>query len=99
MSADRLSREEELEASRQARRIQSKINTAIDRHLVRCVAPLKVLRSRNVSGTDEGSRYGIELRVEPLVTIADFSDEPARQIAATLRGWAALLSQAAASLE
>jgi hypothetical protein len=99
MSAHRLSREEELEASRQARRIQSTINSATGCQLVRCVAPLKVLRSRNVSSPDEAARYGVELRVEPLVTIADFCDEPARQIAATLRGWAALLSQAAASLE
>jgi hypothetical protein len=99
MSADRLSHEEELEASRQARRIQSTINTATGRQLVRCVAPLKVLKSRNRTGKGEGVRYGVELRVEPLVTIAEFRDEPARQIAATLRGWAALLTQAAASLE
>lgn len=99
MSADRLNHDEELEASRQARKIQSSINAATGRHLVRCVAPLKVLRSRGLSKTGEGARYGVELRVEPLVTIADFRDEPARRIAATLRGWAALLSQAAASLE
>ena len=99
MSTHRLSREEEQKAGRQARKIQSTINSATGRQLVRCVAPLKVLRSRNVSSPDEGAHYGVELRVEPLVTIADFRDEPARQIAATLRGWAALLSQAASSLE
>ena len=40
-----------------------------------------------------------ELRIEPLVTITDFRDEPARKIAAKLREWAALFNQAAASLE
>jgi len=32
-------------------------------------------------------------------SIADFREQPARKIAATLREWAALLNQAAASLE
>ena len=47
----------------------------------------------------QGVRYGVELRVEPLVTIADLLNEPARKIAATLREWAVLLNQAAASLD
>ena len=55
MSTDRLSQEEEQKASRQARKIQSTINSATGRQLVRCVAPLKVLRSRGVSSTGEGA--------------------------------------------
>ena len=43
--------------------------------------------------------YGLELRIEPLVTITDFRDQPARRIPATLREWEAILKQAAASLE
>ena len=39
------------------------------------------------------------MRIEPLVTITDFGDQPARRIAATLRESAALLNQAADSLE
>ena len=57
------------------------------------------LRPRDVSSPDQDARYGLELRIEPLVTMTDFRDEPARKIAATLREWAALLNQAAASLE
>jgi hypothetical protein len=56
-------------------------------------------RPRDVSSPDQDLRYGLELRVEPLVTIADFREQPAQRIAATLREWAALLNQAAASLE
>jgi hypothetical protein len=99
MTADRLSQEEHVEASRKAGNIQKTINTAAGRRLVRCVAPLKLIRPRDVSKPDQGARYGVELRVEPLVTIADLRDEPARKIAATLREWAAVLNQAAASLE
>jgi hypothetical protein len=94
-----LTRQEYMEASRQARNIQRTINSAIGRRLVRCVAPLKFIRSRDVSISEEGARYGVELRVEPLVTITDFREQPARQFAATLREWAALLNHAAASLE
>jgi hypothetical protein len=99
MTADHLSQEEHVEASRKAKNIQKTINTAAGRRLVRCVAPLRLIRPRDVSEPDQGVRYGVELRVEPLVTIADFRHEPARKIAATLREWAALLNQAAASLE
>jgi hypothetical protein len=55
--------------------------------------------ARDVSELGQGARYGIELRIEPLVTIADIRHEPSGKIAATLREWAALLEQAAASLE
>jgi hypothetical protein len=48
---------------------------------------------------DQDVRYGLELRIEPLVTIADFREQTARRIAATLREWSALLNQAAASLD
>ena len=99
MTADRLSQEEHAEASRKARNIQKTINTAAGRRLVRCVAPLRLIRPRDVSEPDHGARDGVELRVEPLVTIADLRDEPARKIAATLQEWAALLNQVAASLE
>jgi hypothetical protein len=98
MTADRLSQEEHLEASRLAQNIQKTINTAVGRRLVRCVGPLKI-RPRDVPSPDQGVRYGVELRAEPLVTTADFRDQPARLIAATLREWAALLNQAAASLD
>ena len=98
MTADRLSQEEHVEATRKAQNIQKTINTAVGRRLVRCVAPLKI-RPREVSSPEQGARYGVDLRVEPLVTIADFREQPARRIAATLREWAALLNQAAASLE
>jgi hypothetical protein len=98
MTADRLSQEEHLEASRKAQNIQKTINTAVGRRLVRCLAPLKFRRS-NVSSPDQGARYGVELRVEPLITVAEFREQPDRPIAATLREWAALLNQAAASLE
>ena len=87
-----------MEASRQAQTVQRTINTAAGRRLVRCVAPLTI-RSRDVSNPDQGARYGMELRVEPLVTVTDFRDQPARRIAAALREWAAQLNQAAASLE
>ena len=99
MTADRLSQEEHVEASRKAQNIQKTINTAAGRRLVRCVAPLRVIRHRDVSGPGQGARYGVELRIEPLVTIADIRQEPTRKIAATLREWAAQLNQAAASLE
>jgi len=56
-------------------------------------------RPRDVSSPDQDLPYGLELRVELLFTITDFRDQPARRIAATLREWAALLNQAAASLE
>jgi hypothetical protein len=99
MTADRLSQEEQMEASRQAQNIQRTINIAAGRRLVRCVAPVRLIRPRVLSEPDQGARYGVELRVEPLVTIADLEDEPSRNIAVRLREWAALLNQAAASLE
>jgi hypothetical protein len=98
MTADRLSQEEHVEATRKAQNIQRTINTAVGRRLVRCAAPLKI-RQRDVLSPDQGPRYGIEVRVEPLVTIADLREQPAQRLAATLREWAALLNQAAASLE
>ena len=98
MAADHLSQEEHTEARRQAQNIQKTINTAVGRRLVRCVGPLKI-RQREVSSPDQAPRYGIELRVEPLVTITDCQEQPARRLAATLREWASLLIQAAASLE
>jgi hypothetical protein len=99
MSAERLSQEDRFEATRQAQTIQSTINAAIGRRFVRCAAPLKIIRPRDASDPIQGTGFGIELRVEPLVTIAELRDQPRRRIAATLREWAALLNQAAASLE
>ena len=98
MTANRLSQEGHMEAGRQAQRIQKAINTAVGRPFVRCSAPMR-FRSQDVSSPDQDVRYGLELRIEPLVTITDFREQPARRIAATLREWAALLNQAAASLE
>lgn len=99
MSAERLSQEEQMEASRQAQNMQRTINSTAGRRLVRCVAPLRMIRPREVSEPGQGARYGVELRVEPLVTIADLRDQPDRTIAAVLREWANLLNRAAASLE
>jgi hypothetical protein len=98
MTAGHLSKEEGMEAGRQAQRIQKAVNTVIGRQFVRCSAPMK-FRPRDVSSPDQDVRYGLELRVEPLVTITDFRDQPGRRLAATLREWAALLERAAASLE
>jgi hypothetical protein len=98
MTTDRLSQEEHAEASRKAQNIQKIINTAVGRQFVRCSAPMR-FRRRDVSSPDQDMRYGLELRIEPLVTITDFREQPAQRIAATLREWAALLNQAAACLE
>ncbi len=98
MTAGHLTREEGMEAGRQAQRIQKAINTAVGRPFVRCSAPMR-FRPQDVSRPDQDFRYGLELRIEPLVTITDFRDQPARRIAVTLREWAALYNQAAASLE
>jgi hypothetical protein len=98
MTPDRLSQAEHVKATRKAQDIQKTINAAVGRRLVRCVGPLKI-RQREVSSPDQAPRYGIELRVEPLVTITDCQEQPARRLAATLREWASLLIQAAASLE
>jgi hypothetical protein len=97
MTADRLSQEEHIEANRKAQNIQKTINTAVGRRLVRCVD--LTFKPRDVSNLEQGARYGVDLRVEPLVTIADFQEQPAQRIAVTLREWAALLNQAATSLE
>jgi hypothetical protein len=99
MTADGPSQEEHVEANRMAQNIQKAINTAVGRRLVRCVGPLRLIRPRDVAEQGQGARYGVELRIEPLVTIADIRHEPSRKIAVTLREWAALLEQAAASLE
>ena len=61
MTADRLSQEEQMEASGKALTIQSTINMAVGHRLVRCVGPLK-FRRRDVATTDQGPRYGIELK-------------------------------------
>lgn len=98
MTADRLTQEEHIEATRKAQNIQKTINAAVGHRLVRCVGPLKI-RPRDALSPDQAPHYGIELRVEPLVTIADSRDQPARRIAATLREWSALLNQAADSLD
>jgi hypothetical protein len=83
--------------NRKAQNIQKTINTAVGRRLVRCVD--LTFKPRDASNREQGARYGVDLRVEPLVTIADFQEQPAQRIAVTLRGWAALLNQAATSLE
>ena len=59
------------------------------------------IRSRpsDLSSADQDPRYGLELRIEPLEMMTDFRHEPARKIAVRLRERAALLDQAAASLE
>jgi hypothetical protein len=57
------------------------------------------LRPGDLSSVDQDPRYGLELRVEPLEMMTDFSDEPARKIAMRLREWAELLERAVASLE
>ena len=98
MTVGHLTREEGMEAGGKAQRIQKAINTAIGRQFVRCSAPMR-FRPRDVSNPDQDVRYGLELRIEPLLTITDFRDDPARRIAAKLREWAALFNQAAASLE
>jgi len=98
MTAGRLTKEESMEAGGKAQRIQKAINTAIGRQFVRCSAPMR-FRPRDVSNPDQDVHYGLELRIEPLLTITDFRDDPARKIAAQLREWAALFNQAAASLE
>jgi hypothetical protein len=51
------------------------------------------------SSDDQDPRYGLEPRIEPLEMMRDFRHGPAQKIAATLREWAILLNQAAASLE
>jgi hypothetical protein len=99
MNADRLSQDDRMEASRQAQNIQKTVNATIGRRFVRCVAPMKFIRSPDISVPGDGARYGVELRVEPLVTITDFRDQPGRRLAATLREWADQLTRAAASLE
>ena len=58
MTADRLSQEEHMEATRKAQNIQRTINTAVGRRLVRCVAPLRLIRPRDVSSPDQDVRYG-----------------------------------------
>jgi hypothetical protein len=98
MTAVHLTKEESKGAGGKAQRIQKAINTAIGRRFVHCSAPMR-FRPRDVSNPDQDVRYGLELRIEPLLTITDFRDEPARKIAAKLREWAALFNQAAASLE
>jgi hypothetical protein len=98
MPAKHLALQECTEARQQAQRIQRTINAAAGPRFARCTAPIR-LRPGDLSGADQDPRYGLELRIEPLEMMTDFRDEPARKIAARLREWAALLNQAAASLE
>ncbi len=97
MSEDRLSREEQMVASRQAQHIQRIVNTAMGRRFVRCVGPLR-FRPRDASGPTPEVHFGVEMRVEPFVAIADFREQPGQKMAAALREWAALLNRAADSL-
>jgi hypothetical protein len=71
MTVGHLTREEGMEAGGKAQRIQKAINTAIGRQFVRCSAPMR-FRPRDVSNPDQDVRYGLELRIEPLVAITDF---------------------------
>jgi hypothetical protein len=87
MTTEPLTRQECTEAGTQAQRIQKVINTAIGRQFVRCSAPMR-FRPRDVSKLDQDVRYGLELRIEPLLTITDFREDPTRKIAAKLRAWA-----------
>jgi hypothetical protein len=98
MPAKHLALQECTEARQQAQRIQRTINAAAGPRFARCTAPIR-LRPGDLSSADQDPRYGLELRIEPLEMMTDFRDEPARKIAARLREWAALLNQAAASLE
>jgi hypothetical protein len=66
--------------------------------LGRCSAPIR-FTPRDLSSTDQDSRYGIEIAIEPLEMITDFGDEPTQEIAVRLREWAGLLNQAATSME
>jgi hypothetical protein len=98
MTAKPLTSQKCTEARKQARQIERTINAAAGPRFARCTAPIR-LRPSDLSSADQDPRYGLELRVEPLVTIADIRHEPAQKIAATLREWAAQLNQAADSLE
>jgi len=98
MTTEHLTRLECTEASKQAQQIQRAVNAAAGRRLARCSAPIR-FRPRDITNADQDSRYGLELRIEPLETVTDFRNEPGRKIAARLREWALLLNQAAASLE
>jgi hypothetical protein len=93
-----LTSQECTEARKQAQLIQRTINAAAGSRLARCTAPIR-LRPGDLSSADQDPRYGLELRIEPLEMMTDFRHEPARKIAVRLREWAALLDQAAASLE
>jgi hypothetical protein len=86
------------EANSQAQRIQWTINRAVGHAFVRCIGPMS-LRPSDVSGPLQDRGTGLELRIEPLVAVTDFRDDPGRHLAAKLRGWAKLLNHAAASLE
>ena len=58
MSADRLSQEGRMEASRKAQNIQRTINTAIGRRFVRCSTPMR-FRPGDVSNPDQDVRWGL----------------------------------------
>lgn len=98
MTAKPLTSQECTEARQRAQLIQRTINAAAGPRFARCTAPIR-LRPSDLSSADQDPRYGFELRIEPLEMMTDFRDEPSRKIAVRLREWAALLNQAAASLE
>ena len=98
MTAKHLTLQECAEARQQAQRIQKTINAAAGPRFARCTAPIR-LRPGDLTSADQDARYGLEIRIEPLEMMTDSRDEPARKIAVRLREWAALLNQAAASLE
>ena len=98
MTAKPLTLQECTQARQQAQRIQRTVNAAAGLRFARCTAPIR-LRPSELSSADQDPRYGIELRIEPLEMMTDFRHEPATKIAVRLREWAALLNQAAASLE
>ena len=59
MTADGLSKDERMEASRQAQTIQKTINTASGRQFVRCSAPMILIRPRDVSSPIKGRGMGL----------------------------------------
>ena len=82
MTAVHLTKEEGMEAGGKAQRIQKAINTAIGRRFVQCSAPMR-FELRYLNPDPDVLAHGLELRIEPLLTITDFRDDPARRIATT----------------
>jgi hypothetical protein len=98
MTTEHLTRQECTEAARQAQRIQKIINSTIGRQFARCSAPIR-FKPRDLPHAEQDLRCGLDLRIEPLEMTTDFRDQPDGKIAARLREWSKLLSQAADSLE